>query len=223
MKFKSFSLAIFLIFAQTLCEQDHPCLNVERMREKICEYAQLIGPGHEFFEKFLQLSEKKQKNKIGKWLSSESYQNEMLPFWNFIIDIVENRKFDEENLEAMDRLVQQVAKKWDYQSKMLCEICGGLVSNQFERNGMKHYKKEFDIKMFFHHLRKEETQGFQDRQKELQELEEKAQKFDSLFEFLDFDQLHEDRIYRGSKKNNNPSYIDKLREEYLEREYQGRI
>lgn len=171
-----------ILFAQ---EQDHPCLNKEKMQKAMHEYAQLFKEDYKL-QKFLKLSEEEQKQKMGKWLTSESYQSKVLNFWSFVIDVVENKKFDEENLETMDNLLRQAEREWSPKNRTLCGVCGNLVSDQLKKNGTMEHKKEFEIGMFFYQLRKEEAQKFAERQRELQELKEKAlNDYDSLASFFE--------------------------------------
>lgn len=117
-----------------------------------------------FMEKFSKLSQKKQQDKIEKWLTKKPHV-EML---NNLIDIlytVEDKKLDHETLEKFSQFATELANN-SLKMQLICFAYGDLFS---PASNDKKFQHEFKIKFHFHNLRKKEQQKFEERKKTEQE------------------------------------------------------
>lgn len=193
MHFKNLFISLVLFFfAEFFAQQNsHPCLNTEKMQSTLYQIAQYFEQEDDmtiyhdedlkkrimFMQKFSKLSHAEQKKKIEKWFSCELRQNKILGFFTTLIDILENKKFDEKSLDALDRLINQM-KQSGQKENFLCLACEKLLLDEKELN-------ELHIKMFFHQLKKEESQKFLERANALNDHEKKAcNEFDDFEDFL---------------------------------------
>lgn len=241
MQLKSF-LLITLFFSNIFCTQEqddvHPCLDKEKMHKKLVEIAKKnvkismdlkfveIPEKHEIFrQQFLELPEDVQKMNVETWLACDRVK-QIVAGCSYLKDNFKNKKFDEQCFDFLLNVGERIVE-FDAKEELICSACSELLAEDgvFDEVDMIKVLNELKIKMLFHLAKKEEERKFIERQKELQELEEKAKKFDSIDEFLEYDRLHEDRIYRGSRKNLvlGSDFVNQIRKEYLDEKYEGKI
>jgi hypothetical protein len=194
-----------LFFTHLFSEQI--CLDKIKMQQKIAELSKnesswfingvvklgFLGEGLKkrtfFMEKFSSLSEKKQQEKVEKWLSNKARTTQMLERCDRLSEFHKGKKLDNESLENISKLGKEISEG-SLKSQFLCVACGELAmpSNDEMTDGDKKFLHEFQVKTYFHELRKREQLASEERKKELQKLEHEAiNSFDSLNDFLHHD------------------------------------
>lgn len=199
----------------------NPCLNKDRLHKKIVEeilaekndsnkllqwfiwsgfLGKTIKKRQQFRDTVLKLSPDEQKAKIEQWLQKKSRIQNIQEFEQKVLLIAKTKEIDDKVIQEIVELYNLFKLRIDnFKDELLYAACAGILEEEHPEAAAKFNDKKFqheiETKLHFARLRQYEEEKFENRKKELEELEQKAlNEFESLNDYLYYD------IWYGGRK-----------------------